>query len=114
MARPKKPHTNSDQLHGALDMLVLKVLADGPLHGYAIAVRLEKLSNDILAVEEGSLYPALYRMESRGWLASEWSVTETGRRARVYKLSRAGRAQLAAETASWERLSMAVASVLKA
>ena len=114
MPPKKQARTNSDQLHGALDMLVLKVLADGPLHGYAIAVRLEKLSNDILAVEEGSLYPALYRMESRGWLVSEWSVTDTGRRARVYKLSRTGRAQLAAETASWERLSLAVASVLKA
>ena len=110
---PKK-RTNSDQLHGALDMLVLKVLADGPLHGYAVAVRLERLSNDILAVEEGSLYPALYRMESRGWLMSEWSVTDTGRRARFYKLTRSGRAQLAAETESWARLSAAVASVLRA
>ena len=111
MAR-KKASTNSDQLHGALDMLVLKVLADGRLHGYAIAVRLERLSNDILAVEEGSLYPALYRMESRGWLSSEWALTETGRRARFYKLTRAGRTQLAAETESWERLTTAVASVL--
>jgi len=110
---PKK-RTNSDQLHGALDMLVLKVLADGPLHGYAVAVRLERLSNDILAVEEGSLYPALYRMESRGWLMSEWSVTDTARRARFYKLTRSGRAQLAAETESWARLSAAVASVLRA
>jgi transcriptional regulator len=110
----RKSHTNSDQLHGALDMLVLKVLADGPLHGYAIALRLEKLSNEILAVEEGSLYPALYRMESRGWLASEWTVTDTGRRARVYRLSRTGRAQLAAETESWERLATAVAAVLRA
>lgn len=93
-------------------MLVLKVLADGRLHGYAIAVRLERLSNDILAVEEGSLYPALYRMESRGWLSSEWALTETGRRARFYKLTRAGRTQLAAETESWERLTTAVASVL--
>jgi transcriptional regulator len=108
----RKPKTNSDQLHGALDMLVLKTLADGPLHGYAIAVRLERLSNDILAVEEGSLYPALYRMETRGWLSSEWSVTDTGRRARFYKLTRAGRTQLAAETESWHRLSSAVASVL--
>ena len=112
--KPKKTRTNSDQLHGALDMLVLKVLADGPLHGYAIALRLERLSNDIFAVEEGSLYPALYRMESRGWLASEWSVTDTGRRARFYRLTRTGRAQLAAETESWERLSSAVASVLRA
>ena len=105
--------TDSDQLHGALDMLVLKVLDDGPLHGYAIAVRLERLSNEILAVEEGSLYPALYRMESRGWLTSEWSLTDTGRRARFYRLTRAGRAQLAAETASWTRLSSAVAMVMK-
>jgi len=112
--KSRKARTNSDQLHGALDMLVLKVLADGPLHGYAIAVRLERLSNEILAVEEGSLYPALYRMESRGWLTSDWSLTETGRRARFYKLTRTGRAQLAAETESWLRLTGAVASVLKA
>ncbi len=104
--------TNSDQLHGTLDMLVLKVLADGPLHGYAIAVRLQRLSNDVLSVEEGSLYPALYRMERRGWLASAWALTETGRRARFYKLTRTGRAQLEAETASWLRLTTAVADVL--
>ena len=110
----KKSKTNSDQLHGALDMLVLKVLADGPLHGYAIAVRLERLSNEILAVEEGSLYPALYRMESRGWLSSEWALTDTGRRARFYRLTRGGRAQLVAETESWLRLTTAVASVLDA
>jgi transcriptional regulator len=109
MARP----TNSDQLHGTLDMLVLKTLAAGPLHGYAITLRLEQLSNDVFSVEEGSLYPALYRMEARGWLTSEWSVTETGRRARFYKLTRAGRAQLAAETESWMRLTAAVASVLR-
>jgi transcriptional regulator len=109
---PKKAKTNSDQLHGALDMLVLKVLAEGPLHGYAIALRLERLSNEILAVEEGSLYPALYRMEARGWLSSEWAVTDTGRRARFYRLTRAGRTQLAAETESWQRLTGAVAAVL--
>jgi transcriptional regulator len=108
----RKKSTNSDQLHGALDMLVLKVLADGPLHGYAIAVRLERLSNEILAVEEGSLYPALYRMETRGWLSSEWALTDTGRRARFYRVTRAGRTQLAAETESWNRLTSAVASVL--
>jgi transcriptional regulator len=105
--------TNSDQLHGTLDMLVLKTLEAGPLHGYAITLRLERLSDDILSVEEGSLYPALYRMEARGWLTSEWRVTETGRRARVYRLTRAGRAQLAAEQASWARLTGAVASVLE-
>jgi DNA-binding PadR family transcriptional regulator len=91
--------TNSDQLHGTLDMLVLKVLDDQPLHGYAIAIRLERMSNDVLSVEEGSLYPALYRMEQRGWLASAWALTDTGRRARF-------------ETASWLRLTTAVADVL--
>lgn len=106
------PKTNSDQLHGTLDMLVLKVLDDGRLHGYAIAVRLERLSKEVLQVEEGSLYPALYRMEARGWLSSEWAVTETGRRARFYKLTRKGRAQLDAETNSWSRLTAAVANVL--
>jgi transcriptional regulator len=104
--------TNSDQLHGTLDMLVLKVLDGGPLHGYAIATRLERLSKDVLSVEEGSLYPALYRMEHRGWLASGWAVTDTGRRARFYKLTKTGRAQLEAETASWARLTTAVAHVL--
>jgi PadR family transcriptional regulator, regulatory protein PadR len=107
-----KPTTNSDQLHGTLDMLVLKILESGPLHGYAIAIRLERMSKDVLSVEEGSLYPALYRMERRGWLASSWEVTDTGRRARFYKLNRAGRAQLEAETASWLRLTTAVADVL--
>ena len=107
-----KAATNSDQLHGTLDMLVLKVLEDGPLHGYAIATRLERLSKDVLSVEEGSLYPALYRMERRGWLASSWAVSETGRRARFYKLTKIGRGQLEAETASWLRLTTAVADVL--
>ena len=107
-----KPATNSDQLHGTLDMLVLKVLEDGALHGYAIAVRLERMSKDVLSVEEGSLYPALYRMERRGWLASNWAATDTGRRARFYKLTKTGRSQLDAETASWMRLTTAVADVL--
>jgi transcriptional regulator len=104
--------TNSDQLHGTLDMLVLKTLQNGALHGYAIAVRLGQLSSDVLQVEEGSLYPALYRMEARGWLSSQWAVTDTGRRARFYKLTRAGRTQLTAETESWQRLTTAVASVM--
>jgi transcriptional regulator len=106
------PRTNSDQLHGTLDMLVLKTLTDGPLHGYAIALRLERLSGDVLSVEEGSLYPALYRMEARGWLKSQWATTDTGRRARFYRLTAAGRAQLAAERESWGRLTAAVESVL--
>ncbi|HVW03868.1 MAG TPA: PadR family transcriptional regulator [Vicinamibacterales bacterium] len=108
------PRTNSDQLHGTLDMLVLKTLQQKPLHGYAIAIRLDQLSSQVLQVEEGSLYPALYRMEARGWLTSEWAMTDTGRRARFYRLTRTGRAQLAAETESWARLTTAVQSVLKA
>lgn len=105
--------TNSDQLHGTLDMLVLKTLQHGVLHGYAIAVRLQQLSGDVLNVEEGSLYPALYRMEKRGWLTSEWNMTDTGRRARFYKLTKTGRAQLEAESTSWNRLSGAVARVME-
>jgi transcriptional regulator len=104
--------TNSDQLHGTLDMLVLKTLQNGRLHGYGIALRLEQLSNEVLKVEEGSLYPALYRMEARGWLSSEWGLTDTARRARFYKLTRQGRTQLDAETESWTRLAAAVQSVL--
>jgi transcriptional regulator len=106
------PKTNSDQLHGTLDMLVLKVLAPEPMHGYAIAVRLQQLSRDVLQVEEGSLYPALYRMEQRGWLTSNWAQTDTGRRARFYRLTRAGRTQLEAETESWTRLTGAVQRIL--
>jgi PadR family transcriptional regulator, regulatory protein PadR len=105
-------NTNSDQLHGTLDMLVLKVLESGAFHGYAIAARLERMSKDVLSVEEGSLYPALYRMEQRGWLESAWALTDTGRRARFYKLTKTGRAQLKSETASWTRLTAAVANVL--
>ena len=103
--------TNSDQLHGTLDMLVLKTLEPGALHGYAIALRLEQLSNDILSVEEGSLYPALYRMERRGWLSSDWSVTDTGRRARFYKLTREGRRVLAAQKDNWLDFVEAVARI---
>src|SRR5262247_4702141 len=106
------PKTNSDQLHGTLDMLVLKVLENGSMHGYAIATRLQQVSKDVLQVEEGSLYPALYRMEQRGWLSSEWAPSDTGRRARFYRLTRSGRGQLKAETESWARLSQAVQAVL--
>lgn len=110
MAKPQKPAP--DQFRGTLDMLVLKALDAAPLHGYAIAVKLERLSGDVLSPEEGSLYPALYRMERRGWLTSEWALTDTGRRARFYKLTKAGRTQLAAETKNWARLSLAVRGVM--
>jgi transcriptional regulator len=106
--------TNADQLHGTLDMLVLKVLAAGPQHGYGIAVRLHQLSADVLRVEEGSLYPALYRMEQRGWIRSSWGLSDNNRRARFYQLTRNGRRQLGAETESWRRLAGAVARVLEA
>lgn len=108
------PRTNADQLHGTLDMLVLKVLHAGAQHGYGIAVRLQQLSSDVLQVEEGSLYPALYRMEQRGWISSSWGISENNRRARFYQLTRVGRRQLDAETESWRRLTGAVARVLEA
>ena len=107
-----RPTTNSDQLHGTLDMLVLKVLEARPLHGYAIAVRLERMSRDVLRVEEGSLYPALYRMEGRGWVEAEWGTSELGRRAKLYRLTDKGRRQLAAEMATWKRFSAGVTKVL--
>jgi transcriptional regulator len=106
--------TNADQLHGTLDMLVLKSLQSGPEHGYGIAQRLHRLSADVLRVEEGSLYPALYRMERRGWFEAVWGVSENNRRARFYRLTRAGRRQLRAETDSWQMLAGAVARILEA
>ena len=106
------PRTNSDQLHGTLDLLVLRTLLAGPQHGYGIAQRLHQLSDEVLQVEEGSLYPALYRMEQRGWIASEWAITDMNRRARFYKLTRAGRKQVEAETGSWQRLSGAVDRII--
>ena len=106
--------TNSDQLHGTLDMLVLKSLAAGPAHGYGISVHLHRLSADVLQVEEGSLYPALYRMEQRGWIESEWGVSENNRRARYYRLTPSGRKQLRAETESWRVLALAVERILEA
>jgi PadR family transcriptional regulator, regulatory protein PadR len=108
------PRTNADQLHGTLDMLVLQVLRAGPQHGYGIAVRIQQLSSDVLRVEEGSLYPALYRMAQKGWIASSWGASDNNRRARFYELTKHGRKQLDAETASWQRLTGAVASILEA
>ena len=104
--------TNSDQLHGTLDMLVLKSLQRGPSHGYAITVFLQQVSRDVLQVEEGSLYPALYRMEQRGWIDSSWGQSENNRRARFYRLTPAGRRQLDAESESWRRLTGAVARIM--
>ena len=107
-----KPKTNL--LQGTLAMLILKTLARGPLHGYEIAQRIQQTSEDVLKVEEGSLYPALYRMEEQGWVEAEWGASENNRRAKYYRLTRAGRQQLAEETSNWERLSRAIAKVLQA
>ena len=104
--------SKNELLPGTLDMLVLKVLETGPQHGYGITTRLDQLSSAVLQVEEGSLYPALYRMEQRGWIQSEWAVTDNNHRARFYKLTRAGRRQLGEETQSWARMTAAVQSVL--
>jgi transcriptional regulator len=95
-------------------MLVLRVLSQGPLHGYAIAKELRQLGGEVLQVEQGSLYPALYRLEERGWLRSRWGMTEKNRRARVYQLTRAGRKQLASEVAGWREFAAAVARVVGA
>jgi transcriptional regulator len=104
--------TNSDQLHGTLDLLVLRTLLSGPQHGYGIAQRLHQLSDDVLQIEEGSLYPALYRMQQRGWITSEWEITELNRRARYYRLTRSGKRQATAETGSWIRLSGAINRII--
>ena len=104
----------ADLLQGTLDMLILKALSLGALHGYGIIQRLRQLSEEMLTVEQGSLYPALYRIEQRGWVTAKWDVHETGRRAKFYTLTRAGRRQLVAEEASWERLALAIAKVRQA
>jgi transcriptional regulator len=101
-------------LQGTLDLLILRSLAAAPNHGYGIAVRIRQLSNDVLRIEEGSLYPALYRLEDQGLIDSDWRTTDNNRRAKFYRLTRKGRAAATAELASWERLSKAVARVLRA
>jgi len=106
-------NSKSDLPQGTLDLLILKIVALGPVHGYAIAQRLQQVSHDVVQVPQGSLYPALHRLENRGLLAADWKETETGREAKFYKLTRKGRAELESESASWERLAQAVALILK-
>jgi PadR family transcriptional regulator PadR len=101
-----------DSLQGALDLLVLQTLEQGPLHGWGITLHIERISNEVLRVEEGSLYPALHRMEQARWIVAEWGVSENNRRARFYRLTAAGRKQLAAERENWQRVTGAVALVL--
>jgi transcriptional regulator len=106
------PTPDTKLLQGTLDMLILKALSLGPLHGYGIGQRIMQMSEDALRVEEGSLYPALYRIERQGWITAEWGVSENNLRAKFYKLTRAGRKQLQIEEENWERLAGAVFKVL--
>jgi transcriptional regulator len=106
-------HEPADLLQGTLDMLILKVAALEPIHGYAIVQRLQQISKDALQIRQGSLYPALYRLEQRGWLKAEWKTAESGREAKVYGLTREGRRQLDSETAGWKRLCDAISLVLE-
>src|SRR5258708_13005750 len=98
---------------GTLDMLILKIVAFGPIHGYAISQRIQQISRDFFQVPEGSLYPALHRLEDRGWLQAKWEETDTGREAKFYTLTRAGRKQLSTEMGNWQRRSEAVAPILR-
>ena len=104
--------TKSDLPQGTLDLLVLQVVSLEPLHGYAIAQRLKQMSKDVVQVTQGTLYPALHRLENRGFLTADWKASDTGRDAKFYRLTRKGRTYLESETASWERLTGAIASIL--
>lgn len=108
------PSEKSDLLQGTLDMLILKIVALGPVHGYGISQRIRQVSKQVLQVQQGSLYPALHRLEKRGWLAAQWGESENGRQAKFYRLSAKGRKQLAAEQSNWQRLAGAVTLILQA
>jgi transcriptional regulator len=103
----------SDLVQGTLDLLILKILALEPLHGFAVSVRLRQVSGDVLQVSDGSLYPALHKLEQEGWIKAEWKMSENNRRVKFYALTRLGRKQLEQETANWQRLSAAIAQVIK-
>ncbi len=107
------PHSHPDLLPGTLDMLILRTLEPGAMHGYAIAKTIRRMSKDVFDVEQGSLYPALYRMERRGWLRSRWSQSETNRRVKLYQLTRSGRQQLELETSTWDTFVQAVQRVMR-
>ena len=102
-----------DLLQGTLDLLILRTLVPGSMHGYGISVRIQQISEDVLRVQQGSLYPALYRLEQQGWITAEWGASENNRRAKYYRLTKLGRAQLETETENWNRLSTAVARILR-
>jgi PadR family transcriptional regulator PadR len=103
----------NDLVQGTLDLLLLKILALEPLHGWAISLRLRSMSGEVLQVSEGSLYPALHKLEQEGWITAEWKQTENNRRAKFYSLTRIGRRQLETEAANWERLSSAISAVVR-
>jgi transcriptional regulator len=103
----------ADLLQGTLDLLILRVLSLGPMHGWGISQRIQQISSDVLQVQQGSLYPALHRLEHKGWIQAEWSASENNRRAKYYRLTVAGRKRLGQETESWQRLSAAVTAILE-
>ena len=107
------PTEKSDLLQGTLDMLILKIVALSPVHGYGISLRIRQISKEVLQVQQGSLYPALHRLEKRGWLTAEWGESDNGRQAKFYKLSAKGRKQLQAEESNWERLAQAVTQIMQ-
>jgi transcriptional regulator len=107
------PTEKSDLLQGTLDMLILKIVALGPVHGYGISLRIRQISKEVLQVQQGSLYPALHRLERRGWLDAQWGESDNGRQAKFYKLSAKGRRQLAEEELNWQRLAGAVTLIMR-
>jgi PadR family transcriptional regulator PadR len=107
------PTDKSDLLQGTLDMLILKIVALGPVHGYGISLRIRQISKEVLQVQQGSLYPALHRLEKRDWLEAEWGESENGRQAKFYRLSAKGRKQLAEEESNWRRLAEAIGLILQ-
>lgn len=107
------PTDKSDLLQGTLDMLILKIVALGPVHGYGVSLRIRQISKEVLQVQQGSLYPALHRLEKRDWLEAEWGESDNGRQAKFYKLSAKGKKQLAAERQNWDRLAEAVHLVMQ-
>ena len=107
------PSEKTELLSGTLDLLILRVLSSGPLHGFAIAERIQLVSREVLKVEEGSLYPALYRMAEKGWIAAEWGQSDKGRRAKFYQLTTAGRRRLETEKENWARMAGAIGAVLR-
>ena len=108
-----KPPTPPELLQGTLDMLILKSLQHEPMHGFGISIRIRQMSDEVLQVEQGSLYPALYRLEDQGWIKSAWCVSDNNRKAKFYSLTATGRKQLNAETANWDRVSAAINLILK-